>query len=570
MSLSCSLWATSLQQWARRYLHQVQPAQCSPEQRARMRAFFAEGVNELHIPRAVEGLPALLHLSLFFFFGGLTIFLFNVDREVFYFVISWIGIFSSVYGLITLLPVIRHDSPYFSPLSTPAWKLYTGVAFVTFKILAFITYRQKRGSNSTWKLYRALGNKYYRRMLMGVEKAAEETVSERLPKIDGRILEWIITTLGNDNSLEKFFEAIPGFFKSKLVGLESDFLGEKLSDALHGFWDRTLSSNSASDADKLRRLDIALKATRVSDASSILQNILFQRWNEVPQTLEMGQSLAPWCTADNKATAYHARSIITRILASVQERDDNWVSLAAHTFGLPEHDITGGGNSMLLAIFNHVTRQSFRPDYSEWMVLEELCKLDIDNTLLRLQHDFCTLWNDIVQEARKQGPSTTPVHILKRIRHLYIPLHRGIDAPKAFSASTKYLDPILRQPLSYPLCKIPSHRPLPDASSPSPTHGGNTDSRQAKQVNNVIEPPSSYNPTTTASQDLSAIPHNFPINSNPLLIFASPPAADDSLRDNHDQNQTIPMEVFRHRTQSLRLVPSPPDTASNSFKYEGD
>jgi Family of unknown function (DUF6535) len=49
-----------------------------------MRAFFANGVDEMGIPWAVEGLPTLLHLSLFLFFAGLVIFLFNVDQEVCY------------------------------------------------------------------------------------------------------------------------------------------------------------------------------------------------------------------------------------------------------------------------------------------------------------------------------------------------------------------------------------------------------------------------------------------------------------------------------------------------------
>jgi hypothetical protein len=529
MSLSCALWATLLEQWARRYLHRVQPAQCSPETRARMRAFFAEGVDKMHIPWAVEGLPALLHFSLFCFFGGLAIFLFNVNHGVFFCVIWWIGLFSLVYGLITLLPLVWHYSTYYSPLSTPAWMLCTSTAFVTFKILAFITCRQKRGGHSTWERYRDLGNHYRRRMLGGVEKAAEETMSKWLPKIDICILEWTISTLGNDNSLEKFFEAIPDFFDSKLVkGLKTDSLkelGRKLSDELHEFCKRALSSNSASDTDKLRRLDISLKAMsqiHVFAVSSILGNILFNRW-EVPQTLEMGQSLAHCCTVDNKLTAYYAQSIIAGILASVQELDDNWVSLAARTFGLPEHDlrknIIGGGDSMLLAIFIYVTRQSFRPDYSDWMVLEALSQLDIRNTLPRLQHDFCTLWNEIVQEARKQGPDTIPVNILKRIRHLYIPLHKGIDAPKAF----------LRQPLSYPLCKIASHRPLPDALSASPTDAGDTVSRQAKQVNNVIEQPSSFNPTTTSeigatSHAPGMIPPTNPVHSSSRPTDASPTA----------------------------------------------
>ncbi|KAF8494148.1 hypothetical protein F5888DRAFT_674240 [Russula emetica] len=167
MSLSCALWATSLQQWARRHLRRVHPARCRPEKRARMRAFFAKGVEKVHIPLAVEGLPTLLHLSVFFFFGGLAIFLFNVDRDVFSYVVWWIGPFSSLYGIITLLPIVWHDCTYYSPFSTPAWILAYGIAFVTFKILAFISYGLGRGSYSTSKRYNYLGDCYRHRMLRG-------------------------------------------------------------------------------------------------------------------------------------------------------------------------------------------------------------------------------------------------------------------------------------------------------------------------------------------------------------------------------------------------------------------
>ena len=75
-----------------------------------------------------------------------------------------------------------------------------------------------------------------------------------------------------------------------------------------------------------------------------------------------------------------------------------------------------------------------------------------------------------------------------------------------------------------------------------------------------------------ASQYLTPIPHTFPINSGPPLFAFPPPTGvyDDNLRDSHDQNQTIPMKVFQHQTESLRPVPSPPHTASNSLEYEGD
>jgi hypothetical protein len=46
-----------------------------------------------------------------------------------------------------------------------------------------------------------------------VEKAAEETPSELSSDIDVRIFDWTvnINALGDDDSLENFFEALPNF-----------------------------------------------------------------------------------------------------------------------------------------------------------------------------------------------------------------------------------------------------------------------------------------------------------------------------------------------------------------------
>ncbi|KAI0002891.1 hypothetical protein BJV74DRAFT_758743, partial [Russula compacta] len=75
ISLTCAMLATSLQQWARRYLRMTQPARCSPHKRARLRAYFANGLDKFRVGWAVEALPALVHLSLFIFFVGLAIYL---------------------------------------------------------------------------------------------------------------------------------------------------------------------------------------------------------------------------------------------------------------------------------------------------------------------------------------------------------------------------------------------------------------------------------------------------------------------------------------------------------------
>ncbi|KAI0246124.1 hypothetical protein BJV78DRAFT_1135861 [Lactifluus subvellereus] len=97
ISLACALLATLLQQWARRYLRVTCP-RYSPHKRARVRAFYADGVEKLHLPWTVEMLPLLLHISLFLFFAGLSVFLFSVNLTIFKVVIAWVGLCVIVYA----------------------------------------------------------------------------------------------------------------------------------------------------------------------------------------------------------------------------------------------------------------------------------------------------------------------------------------------------------------------------------------------------------------------------------------------------------------------------------------
>ncbi|KAN0140380.1 hypothetical protein V8E53_001589, partial [Lactarius tabidus] len=116
ISLTCALLATLLQQWARRYL-KVTQSRYSLHKRARIRAFYAEGVEKCLLPWAVETLPTLLHISLFLFFAGLVVFLWNVNLTIFKLVLSWVAFCTALYGCVTLMPMFCYDSPYYTSLS---------------------------------------------------------------------------------------------------------------------------------------------------------------------------------------------------------------------------------------------------------------------------------------------------------------------------------------------------------------------------------------------------------------------------------------------------------------------
>jgi hypothetical protein len=502
-----------------------------------MRALFAKGVENMHIPWAVEGLPTLLHLSLFLFFSGLVIFLFNINKEVFTCVVWWIGVFSIVYVCITILPLFRLDSPYYTPLSVLARFPYAGIPYVTFKVLASIASHHDRYFKTWTRLrYRQLRNHYRGFLLGGVEEIAEGTTLRQSLDIDGGILGWTISALGDDHSLEKFIEAIPGFFNSDLVDLQErlpDVISRRLSDALEGFLGRTFGSNSVVDKVKHYRLDITFSAMDFihdSHVSSILRTILIY-WDQVPQTVEMGHTMARWCTGNDD---YFAQAIVAKVLA-LRERDDRWVKLAARVYGLSEGDVreivTHGDDSVSLAILNHLTRSSRM--YPVWG--DEFTKFDIRNTLSGLQHDFCTLWNVLVQEAKKQRPSSSVV-ILDRISDLYIALHDA--APTTFS-STDAIYSVLSLPSSYSLCDIASHRPdsswirycrhflltqpvhSPDASPRHSTSAGNTVSPQVNEATAIAGPSSPSHLMTPSKVGDSS--HATATASLTLPVLTSPP-----------------------------------------------
>ena len=175
ISITCALLATLLQQWARRYLKVTQP-HYSPHKRVRIRAFFAEGVDKFLLPWAVEALPTMLHLSLFLFFAGLAVFLWNVDLTIFKFVLSWIGLCMALYGCITFIPVFRHDSPYHTPLSLPVWHFITGIPFLTFRALQWITY-SRWFSVRTHKRFRHLAERYRNLLVQGMRRQPRKVLS---------------------------------------------------------------------------------------------------------------------------------------------------------------------------------------------------------------------------------------------------------------------------------------------------------------------------------------------------------------------------------------------------------
>jgi hypothetical protein len=120
LSLSSALFATLLQQWARRYV-QMPQIPGPPRDRACVRSFLFFGTRKYQMRISIETVPALLHISVFFFFAGVVILFYDIHKTVAKIVSLFVGIVALAYFALTFLPYSRHDCLYRTPMSNILW-----------------------------------------------------------------------------------------------------------------------------------------------------------------------------------------------------------------------------------------------------------------------------------------------------------------------------------------------------------------------------------------------------------------------------------------------------------------
>ncbi|KAF8261790.1 hypothetical protein EI94DRAFT_762801 [Lactarius quietus] len=228
-----------------------------------MRAYIFEGIEEFKLNRAIEAITTLLHVSVFLFFTGLVDFLLPINTTVAYFTLGCVALFALAYATLTILPNLRFNCPYRTPLSAITWRLSHGSVYGIFLAIRGIegqfhgllltlwrwTHRQVTGALGPTKWREVLDNRvemHGRWLWDGLGKSVELSATGAPPTVDAHALEWTLTALDEDKEIEDFAARVPGFFDSRAVPdpvsailpLMSDhpttdpILGSRLSDLL--------------------------------------------------------------------------------------------------------------------------------------------------------------------------------------------------------------------------------------------------------------------------------------------------------------------------------------------------
>ena len=497
ISLTCALLATLAQQWARQYLenaYPVYPRYLSPHKRARLRAFRRRGVDKLHIPWTMEAVPVLLHLSLFLFFVGLSVFLFGVNHTIFKAVTAWIALCVILYACLTIFPFMYKSSPYSTPLSAPVFFSLTVIGgvirYLFFRLLLkfpqiglsiFMIRRDPRGVQLTDFLY-------------SMSKTAEAFAFKMHPEIDYESLGWTLDSLDEDADLEKFFECLPRLCDSKRgrdLDIQQGFIKthkQRLSSALIGLMNRTLPHNLVAESVRQHRMIICIKVVNSTSLLGpwwILRCVLLGEWSKFLECIEFGLFLQNWKNITDKVNSFAAQCVAALTISILRDRirDARWFQLAGDLLNVRKpvlYKYLAHGDSIQLANTIFIVRRTVqtysgakerhRQDIFDVSLktLETVCKFDIGGTLPELRHQFCGLWNQLVNTALtdpRPHYSLVCTITLWNIRKLYIALHESpADAHLTpFYSTTDDPGPILENPKSFPVCTHDDHRPSLDS-----------------------------------------------------------------------------------------------------------
>ncbi|KAJ7194302.1 hypothetical protein GGX14DRAFT_404759 [Mycena pura] len=423
LSLTCALFATLLEQWARDFLHRAD-MRSAPATRARMFSYLYYGLKRFNLHTVVEIIPLLLHMSLLLFFGGLVAFLSRINIIVTGVAAAILIIVMAMYFLLTILPLLALDCPYRTPLSRLVWNVVQALL-------------RSQPNNKNDQQPASSGE--LPTMVEAIFHAATEFSNERKER-DINALIWTTKSLANDVELEPFLEAIPevlwGPYSRRHVYDDHIYAllhhpEIRLLDRIREFF---LSSRKGSVTEevKRRRRMISYKALwailsvyEATDPSKPLPKL----WGT--STYEMSSSdsaVDPYKTSVLALIRWHEiwqrRDKITEVLGMLRKCEQDITAGQTPDFTAISESLSRSGNWEFNMIKNEIWQYNNNPDGSAASLIPKWI-LEIQNT------HFTAPCENLIHYLGRASQSNSPPYEFDRTESLISPqMFPGCIYPK--------------------------------------------------------------------------------------------------------------------------------------------
>ena len=202
----------------------------TPSEQALIYKRFSDGAERLQF--SVELLPTLLHTSLFLFGLGLVYLLFNVNHTVAHVWLTCFIIGFFIYAIVTFMPLICHQSLYYTPLSTPCWFIIE-VTSLSWHWLRGV-WKKNNPQDLHWAdIWKGRDYAHKSKVIKPIKKYDESRA-----KAEIEVLESLLGSLDEEKEFEDFLDGLPGLFegsdisysKTLTVGLQKSV--EPVTDKL--------------------------------------------------------------------------------------------------------------------------------------------------------------------------------------------------------------------------------------------------------------------------------------------------------------------------------------------------
>jgi hypothetical protein len=291
--LACAL----IQQWCREYMT------CAhyrgvPSKRGRVRTYLFQGFHQFHMRGFVKGVHVILHVSVFLFFCGVSVYLHGVYPRVG--TIAWYCTFvlAVVYITFSIFPLIVRNCPFHTALTSPL-RLCRTLLFRTilrFGRSAFLWRGQPEN--------RALPRHHFYKM-----DSLEAVANARAAQLDTYAMRWLF--LDNDigdTDMDKFLQGLPGYIGSHAMENEEPQAVLTAPFILRRIMEHLLTCATATDLSEQARVK------RLLACVESLRAILRQR-------ASAGRPINP---DEEESIRMNMQSIVDRLNTACEKPDEIW------------------------------------------------------------------------------------------------------------------------------------------------------------------------------------------------------------------------------------------------------
>jgi hypothetical protein len=520
---------------------------------------MAQAVDKYYLLWVASALPGLFHLSIFLFLAGHVMSLSNINHAVFMVVFTCVVVCAVLYLCLSLSPILRYDSPYYSPLSSLIWSCMVGIPWLILKSIYRVTERLNIISYRTRLRVLDLARIFHQRTFLGMMKEVEDLAQTRALELDTPAISRTFESLEGDQDMVKFLDNIPGFYESTEVEKDTQVLehlhSTQLPSAIVSFMDQSWSSSLLLN-EKRRRVAICLRAI---NADPLLLQCTFRQTlqsmrSSIFKSIDFVLGVASHKDNSDPWTKHYARCIVAVAINRVQEFNDRWPDIikgqqeASFPFFLDKN--YSKDDSVKLISFICIARDlrdsylsnsdQFEPGKIWHNVLSETLEFSARDTAPELSRHFCDLWNELIDVTQdSKGFLLMAKANAKIILSLASPVHRRLHQ----GATDDH--PTLPIRVPYTRCDVKSH-PSPEPSQPP--HGYSVSKDDDAESH---QPPPDLN-VSTPSGDIEAKPsqppHGYSVFTDDAAESHQPPASDPSV--------SLPGDVDNTRLQDPK--PSQP------------